>query len=118
MTRSPLTSVAPVFSTPDLARWLEHYRALGFTVDAYADSYGFATRDAVALHVSVDPRHDPATTAGCAYVAVPDADVLAREWAAVPGGRTLPPVDTDYGTREGAHLDPDGNLLRFGSRRG
>jgi hypothetical protein len=25
------------------------------------------------------------------------------------------PVDTDHGIREGAHVDPDGNLLRFGS---
>jgi hypothetical protein len=24
-------------------------------------------------------------------------------------------VDTDYGIREGGHVDPDGNLLRFGS---
>ena len=27
------------------------------------------------------------------------------------------PTDTDYGTREGAHIDPDGNLLRYGSWR-
>jgi hypothetical protein len=25
------------------------------------------------------------------------------------------PVDTDYGLREFAHVDPDGNLLRVGS---
>jgi hypothetical protein len=29
--------------------------------------------------------------------------------------RTGAPVDTDYGLREGWHIDPDGNLLRFGS---
>jgi hypothetical protein len=30
------------------------------------------------------------------------------------------PDDYDYGKREGSHVDPDGNLLRFGSplRRG
>lgn len=28
------------------------------------------------------------------------------------------PVETEYGLREGAHVDLDGNLLRFGSRRG
>jgi len=29
--------------------------------------------------------------------------------------RLVPPVDTDYGPVEGAYVDPDGNLLRFGS---
>ena len=28
---------------------------------------------------------------------------------------TTMPVDTGYGMREGSHVDPDGNLLRFGS---
>jgi hypothetical protein len=27
----------------------------------------------------------------------------------------MPPTDTDYGLREGAHIDPDNNLIRFGS---
>lgn len=30
-------------------------------------------------------------------------------------GRTVAPADTDYGLREGAHVDPDNNLLRFGA---
>ena len=57
--------------------------------------------------------HDPLRTAPAAYLHVPDADVLAAEWA--PVDRTGAPVDTDYGLREGWHIDPDGNLLRFGS---
>ena len=44
---------------------------------------------------------------------VPDADALAARWAGT--GRTTAPVNTGYGLREGAHVDPDGNLLRFGS---
>ena len=47
------------------------------------------------------------------FLHVPDADDLARRWADVP--QTGAPVDTDYGIREGWHVDPDGNLLRFGS---
>lgn len=69
------------------------------------------------MHVARNPDHDARTTAGAAYVRVDDADALAAAWATVPGGRTVPPVDTDYGLREGAHVDPDGNLLRFGSPR-
>lgn len=30
-------------------------------------------------------------------------------------GRFVAPVDTDYGLREGAHVDADGNLLRYDS---
>jgi hypothetical protein len=114
--RPSLSSVAPVFSTTDVDGWLEHYRALGFAVEAFDEGYGFASRDGVDLHVSFNAEHDPTLTAGCAYLAVDDADALAGEWASVTGGRTVPPVDTDYGIREGAHIDPDGNLLRFGSR--
>lgn len=117
MPHSSLTSIAPVFSTSNVERWLKHYRALGFSVDAFDEGYGFASRDAIELHVSYNAEHDPARTAGCAYVAVDDADDLAREWGAVQGGRSIAPVGTDYGTREGAHIDPDGNLIRFGSRR-
>lgn len=110
-----LRSVAPVFSTTDVARWLEHYRALGFTVRAHDEAYGFAWTDDVEIHVSVDPDHDPARTAGCAYLHVADADAVFSAWSAVPGGREVAPVDTDYGLREGAHLDPDNNLLRYGA---
>lgn len=40
-----------------------------------------------------------------------------QAWSAVTGGRDVAPVDTEYGLSEGAHLDPDGNLLKYGSRR-
>lgn len=111
-----LRSVAPVFSTTDVVRWLEHYRGLGFEVEAHDDEYGFASLESVDIHVSRNPAHDPLTTAGCAYLHVDDADGLYRRWSIAPGGRDIEPVDTDYGIREGAHLDPDNNLLRYGSR--
>jgi hypothetical protein len=45
---------------------------------------------------------------------VPDLQrALAAEWASVK--RTGAPADPDYGLRENWHIDPDGNLLRFGS---
>lgn len=112
-----LRSVAPVFSTRDVGLWLQHYRALGFTVEAHGDEYGFAQMGSVVLHVSRNAGHDPLTTAGCAYVDVEDAAAVWRVWSAVPGGRDVEPVETDYGLSEGAHVDPDGNLLRYGSRR-
>lgn len=110
-----LVSVAPVFSTADVAAWLNHYRGLGFTVEAHDDEYGFAALGPIELHVARNPNHDPRTTAGCAYLRVDDADAVWQRWSAVSGGRDVEPVDTDYGIREGAHIDPDGNLLRYGS---
>lgn len=111
-----LRSVAPVFSTIDVARWLEHYRGLGFEVEAHDDEYGFARLGPIEIHVSRNPDHDPRTTAGCAYLDVDDADIVWRQWSTAPGGKDVEPVDTDYGIREGGHIDPDGNLLRYGSR--
>ena len=111
-----LRSAAPVLSTADVAAWLEHYRALGFVVDAHDETYGFASLGPVELHVALHPDHDPRTTAAAVFVHVDDADAVWRRWSTVPGGREVAPVDTDYGIREGAHVDPDGNLLRYGSR--
>jgi catechol 2,3-dioxygenase-like lactoylglutathione lyase family enzyme len=113
MTDHPQVRVSPIFPVTNLPRALAHYEALGCRVRTYDDGYGFAARAGIELHLVVvagdDPRHGPAA----AYLHVPDADALAAEWAAVE--RTGAPVDTDYGLREGWHLDPDGNLLRFGS---
>lgn len=60
---------------------------------------------------------DPLTTLVAVYLYVADADALHAEWtAAAVEGRFHAPTDTDYGLREGAYVDPDGNLLRYGSR--
>lgn len=110
---APQVRVSPIFPVSDLRRALDHYAALGCVVSAHDESYGFAARAGVELHLTVVPGHDPLRTAAAAYLLVPDADALAAEWAGV--ARTGTPVDTDYGLREGWHIDPDGNLLRFGS---
>ena len=45
-----------------------------------------------------------------------DADALHSEWVeARTGGQLEAPSDTDYGLREGRHVDPDGNVIRYGS---
>ncbi|SDF15478.1 hypothetical protein SAMN05660485_02706 [Blastococcus fimeti] len=109
----PEIRVSPIFPVTDLLRALAHYAALGCTVSAHDEGYGFAALGGVELHLVVTEGHDPLRTAAAAYLHVPDADALAARWAGVE--RTSAPVDTDYGLREGAHVDPDGNLLRFGS---
>jgi hypothetical protein len=112
------TSVAPIFPVRDLARTLAHYTALGFTTHPYQDGseYGYANRDGLGLHFSVHPDMDPTSHASAAYLYVDDADALYEEWSrADVGGRLVRPTDAPYGLREGAHLDLDNNLIRFGS---
>jgi Ser/Thr protein kinase RdoA (MazF antagonist) len=115
------SSFSPVFPVRDLRRALAHYASLGFEVEPYADGdgYGFAERDEVSLHLSLDEGHGPEADhqhVGTAYLYVEDADTLYDEWARPSvGGLTRRVGDTPYKLREGSHVDPDGNLIRFGS---
>jgi uncharacterized protein len=114
-------SVAPGMPTTDLARTVEHYRRLGFTFSvpgapslAEAD-FAIAERDGIELHFAVQPDHDPSRTATWVYIGVEDADVMSEELNAAGAGQGRPVRDTEYRMRELAHIDPDGNLLLFGS---
>lgn len=109
---------APVFVTTDLGRALDHYRQLGFLVEAYegGDEYGYASRDGIEIHLARVERVDLSTTTSCAYLWVDDAEALHAEWAATGvDGHLHKPSKTGYGLTEGAHVDADGNLIRFGS---
>lgn len=107
-----LKRVAPIFPVRDLSAALAHYQRLGFATRAYeGGGYGYATADGVEIHLGVAPEADARASA---YLFVDDADELARAWQSA-GGATSLPVDTEWGQREGAHVDPDGNVIRFGS---
>ncbi len=108
---------APVLPVSDVPAAVEHYGRLGFDVTPYrsGDEYAYARRGDVEVHLASVPNVDPSTTTSAVYLWVTDADELAGEWREVDAGRLVEPTDTDYGLREGAHIDPDGNLLRFGS---
>jgi uncharacterized protein len=112
-----LRQAIPILATSDVSRALGHYRALGFDAEGWeGGGYGFLHRDGVELHVGQVETLDPASNTVSVYLFVADADQLHTEWAATPvGGRLQAPTDTDYGLREGHHVDPDGNLIRFGS---
>jgi uncharacterized glyoxalase superfamily protein PhnB len=49
-----------------------------------------------------------------AYLWVDDAGEVAAEWQAA-GIEVYEPQDTAWGQHEGAVVDPDGNVIRFGS---
>lgn len=111
-------TVSPVIPVLDLDAALDRYRLLGFQAHAYggADRYGFADRGGISLHLTEWAEHDPKRTAAAIYLYVSDADALHAEWSAVGlPGRLTPPVDTEYGLREFAYVDPEGTLHRVGS---
>ena len=118
---SDFRKVAPVLPVADVVAAADHYRRLGFEVRAYEGGapYAYAERGEVDLHLAQVDGVDPLTSLTSVYLYVDDADALLAEWrAAGVEGRLVDAHDTDYGLREGAHVDPDGNLLRFGSPLG
>ena len=106
-------AVAPIFDVRDVDVARAHYERLGFSVGVYSGGgYAFATRDDVELHLGMVPAER--ATRSCAYLFVDDADALAATWVAA-GVEVHPPVDTEWGMREGVVIDPDDNAIRFGS---
>lgn len=116
--RVAATAFAAILPVRDPVAASAHYRALGFAVEAFQGDapYAFASWGPVDLHLAGSAGLDPATNSSMAYLYVDDADALYARWrAAGVAGRLVVPLDSDYGLREGVHVDPDGNLLRFGS---
>ena len=110
------TRVAPIFPVSDLVAALAYYHGLGFGVRHWhSGGYGFVTFDGAEIHLGVEPdldtRLDRRSTA---YLFVEDADALAATWLAA-GGDVRLPQDTEWGKHEGVLVDPDGNVIRFGS---
>ena len=110
----------PVFRVIDVERAVAHYRRLGFKIEHHDDTYAFASLGNLTVHLAQDhpaqwPGYHPERhMTSVLYIHVEDADGLAADWRAA-GLTVLGPRDEDYGKREGQHVDPDGNLLRFGS---
>jgi predicted enzyme related to lactoylglutathione lyase len=108
--------IAPIFAVRDLAASMAFYERLGFAVREYhGGGYGFASWHEIEIHLGVVPEDDRRVSA--AYLFVDDADALAAEWTS-SGVDVHPPQDTEWGQREGAVVDPDGNVIRFGSPLG
>jgi catechol 2,3-dioxygenase-like lactoylglutathione lyase family enzyme len=108
-----LQRMAPIFPVHDLDAAMDYYQRLGFAVRAYAGGgYGFATREGIEIHLGVVPSDE--RRIGSAYLFVDNADELAATWR-LAGVHVHPPQDTEWGQHEGAIVDPDGNVIRFGS---
>jgi len=109
-----LRRIAPIFPVRDVRVALAYYAKLGFQTREYTGAvYGFAVMDDVEIQVGLVPE-GKATAPATAYLYVEDADELARQWAH-GGGDVRFPEDTEWGQREGVLIDPDANIIRFGS---
>jgi catechol 2,3-dioxygenase-like lactoylglutathione lyase family enzyme len=115
----------PILPSRDLRETLGFYERLGFeNRGAPPDEWDYLIlgRGGIELHFYGDPAVDPLTTAAMCYVRAADADALHAEWERIgvpsderTGSRLEEPMDTDYGMREFAVVDPSGNLVRVGS---
>src|SRR5436305_7735621 len=101
----------PIFLVADVARAKDHYIKLGFTTSDHDDTYAFAHRDDLTIHLA---QADGRPIAGHVYLHVTDAEAIAAAWR-LAGLTVEGPQDYDYGKREGSHVDTDGNVIRFGS---
>lgn len=108
-------SVEPMFRVADVKRAVDHYGRLGFATEYHDESYAFALRNDVTIHLAHIDTPEQQTTATI-FLHVDDVDRLAVDWRKA-GMEVVGPDDQDYGLREASHLDPDGNLIRFGSPR-
>jgi catechol 2,3-dioxygenase-like lactoylglutathione lyase family enzyme len=112
-----VVGVEPIFGVSDVPRAVAHYEQLGFSTSHHDEGYAFAHRDRLTIHLA-GPGADPDRVGGGSiYMHVDDADALAKEWRNA-GVDLVEPQDYEWGKREGSHVDPDGNLIRFGSPLG
>lgn len=103
---------APILPVRDLGASLAHYDRLGFSTREYqGGGYGFASLDGAEIHLQLERESHGH---GSCYLFVEDADELAERWRSA-GAEVSLPGPTDWGQHEGSHVDPDGNLIRFGS---
>ena len=108
-----VVGVEPIFNVSDVPRAVDHYERLGFTSSHHDEGYALAHRNDLTIHLAGAPA-GTAAGGGSIYMHVNDADTLAADWREA-GLEVVGPEDFDYGKREGSHIDPDGNLIRFGS---
>lgn len=116
------TSAAPVLAARDVRAALDRFARLGFLTSEYRERedaepiYGFVCFGPGQFHIACVRDLDPTTTTSAVYLYVEDAEAVYEAWSeAGVDGRLHAPVDTPYGLREMAYVDPDGNLLRIGS---
>ena len=106
----------PILPVRDLDAAAGRFERMGFDVQRWDDTYAFVRLGGAELNLARRPDLDPDTTTSMVYVEVTDADATHARWLQADiGGHLEPPQDMPWDMREGRWVDPEGNLLRFGS---
>ena len=113
-----LTAIHPKLPMRDPVATRSFYIALlGFQVHAAFHEYLILQRDAIEIHFFLHPSLDPLTNDGQVYIRTNNIQALYRHWLnqGVPIHPNSPLAQKPWGQWEFALLDPDHNLLTFGS---
>ena len=118
----PGECVAPVLPMRDIDVTAAFYEALGFTRQRrYGRDYLVIASGWMELHFFQHPECDPLTSIAGAFIRVDDVDAITAGFAAhVPADprgtpRFLPAVAKPWGMKQAILVDPDGNLVQFGT---
>jgi catechol 2,3-dioxygenase-like lactoylglutathione lyase family enzyme len=110
----------PILPSRSLGDTLAFYRRLGFdgVIHGHGD-YAIIARGTVELHFFTHRGLRPAESSAMSYIRVSDAEGIYRAFASAKLPQTgIPRMDSiedkQWGMREFAVVDSDGNLLRIG----
>jgi catechol 2,3-dioxygenase-like lactoylglutathione lyase family enzyme len=109
--------VIPTLPARDIDETVAYYERLGFELVADypgEQRYAIVRRDDAELHFYEFPVDPKQNLSGC-YLRIGNAPGLHDEWDAAGTEILQPLTETDYGLREFAVSDPNGNLLKVGS---
>lgn len=116
--------VAPVLPMRDASVTSAFYARFGFDeARRFGEpvAYLIVARGWMELHFFSHPGCDPASSVAGAFIRVADVDQFTAGFADLvePGAggapRYHPPEDKPWGMRQAALVDPDGNLIQFGT---
>ena len=118
--RRTFRTAIPILPSADLDRTIAFWTPVGFKVVERFDGYLVTHADGVELHFTVDTGGDPSDDAAAvrpaaAFVHVKDALALWKRLRSADVAGVGRVEYRDYGLREFAVTDPDGNRVRFGS---
>jgi catechol 2,3-dioxygenase-like lactoylglutathione lyase family enzyme len=120
-TVSRVARTVPILFARDIDETSRFYVELGFTVAVPAEDYLIVDRDGAEIHFVATPDLDPWASNAMCYLHVDDIDRLLATWrdvglpvSGIP--RLTTAEDKPWGLREAALVDPNGTLVRLGSR--
>ena len=105
--------VVPRFVVHDMEQALAFYGQLGFQTSTYEESFAFAERDGVTLHLQYFA--DPPGGHSVCWIEITNSESLYQQY--LPTGAVCAPLEArPWGFKEFCVRDPFGNLILFDER--